>query len=262
MSIADTAALQELSTPPGFMWGTAQIPSKTLEQRQRQVESMVTNRNTHALVAELDGKVVADATLHVGNGKRRHSGDVGIGVHDEYVGRGIGGALMEALLDLADNYLGLKRVELDVIVDNERAAGIRLDLGEPLLDLVIVRLAALDDRRRAMADGHILHAPGRASVDGVAGSLPIFGLSAGAGTGGCDDLRGLRRWWRRGSVWHGRSSSAGWIALRASTGWLILFPKSPRRKRGRRSACGEERVEGAVSHQLSAVSIRHSDWRH
>lgn len=129
MSIADTAALQELSTLPGFMWGTAQIPSKTLEQRQRQVESMVTDRNTHALVAELDGKLVASASLRVGYGKRRHTGDVGIGVQDEYVGKGIGRALMEVLLDLADNYLGLKRVELDVIADNEVAIHLYESLG-------------------------------------------------------------------------------------------------------------------------------------
>jgi putative acetyltransferase len=36
---------------------------------------------------------------------------------------------MEALLDLADNYLGLKRVELDVIVDNEAAIHLYESLG-------------------------------------------------------------------------------------------------------------------------------------
>ena len=49
-----------------------------------------------------DGRLVGNATLHLGNNKRRHTGDVGIMVHDDYVNQGIGRALMERLLDLAD----------------------------------------------------------------------------------------------------------------------------------------------------------------
>jgi putative acetyltransferase len=129
VSIADAAAIHALCTLPGTMWGTAQIASRTLEQRQRQLESMVTDRNTHSLVAELDGRVVASATLHLGQDKRRHTGDIGICVHDDYTGRGIGRALMEALLDLADHTLGLKRVELDVITDNAAAISLYESLG-------------------------------------------------------------------------------------------------------------------------------------
>jgi hypothetical protein len=51
LNVADAAGLQALCRLPGTMWGTAQMPSRTLEQRQRQVESMVTDRDTHALVA-------------------------------------------------------------------------------------------------------------------------------------------------------------------------------------------------------------------
>jgi putative acetyltransferase len=42
-------------------------------------------------------------------------------VHDDYHGRGVGTALMVACLDLADNWLNLHRVDLDVYVDNEPA---------------------------------------------------------------------------------------------------------------------------------------------
>jgi putative acetyltransferase len=64
-----------------------------------------------------------------GNGKRRHTGEIGITVHDDYTGRGIGRALLAALLDLADNTLGLKRVELDVITDNAAAIHLYESLG-------------------------------------------------------------------------------------------------------------------------------------
>jgi putative acetyltransferase len=129
VSVGDAAQLLELLTLPGTTWGTNQMPSQTLEQVRSKFERIAADRNSHSVVAELDGKIVGNATLGVGNAKRRHTGDLGIVVHDDYVGRGIGRALMERLLDLADNYLGLKRIELDVITDNEAAIHLYESLG-------------------------------------------------------------------------------------------------------------------------------------
>ncbi len=42
-------------------------------------------------------------------------------VHDEWQGKGIGKALMSAGLDLADKWLNLTRLELEVYTDNEPA---------------------------------------------------------------------------------------------------------------------------------------------
>ena len=50
------------------------------------------------------------------NINRRHAE-----VHDDHCGRGIGTALVAALVDAADNWLNLKRLELTVYVDNEPA---------------------------------------------------------------------------------------------------------------------------------------------
>ena len=69
--------------------------------------------NDHVLVAEIDGRVVGYAGLHVRDGKRRHSAWLGIAVHDEFPGRGCGVALMKALLELADKWIGLVRVDLE-----------------------------------------------------------------------------------------------------------------------------------------------------
>ncbi len=44
--------------------------------------------------------------------------------HDQWQGRGVGRALMEAAVDLADNWLSLTRLELTVFADN--APAIRL----------------------------------------------------------------------------------------------------------------------------------------
>jgi L-phenylalanine/L-methionine N-acetyltransferase len=42
-------------------------------------------------------------------------------VRDDWQGKGVGTALMEACLDLADNWLGLMRLDLPVYVDNATA---------------------------------------------------------------------------------------------------------------------------------------------
>ena len=56
---------------------------------------------------------VAWASLQQGEGRRRHSGSLGISVHDEHWGKGIARSLLDALLDIADNWLGLIRLELE-----------------------------------------------------------------------------------------------------------------------------------------------------
>ncbi len=49
------------------------------------------------------------------------AGAFGMAVRDDYHGRGVGTALMVALIELADNWLNLHRLELEVFVDNEAA---------------------------------------------------------------------------------------------------------------------------------------------
>ena len=53
--------------------------------------------------------------------RRRHAASIGMTVHDAWAGRGVGTAPMAAAVDLADNWLNLRRIELTVYVDNEPA---------------------------------------------------------------------------------------------------------------------------------------------
>jgi len=56
--------------------------------------------------------------------RRRHVGEIGMAVRNDWQGRGVGTALMEAVLDLADNWLDLTRVELSVYTDNGAAVAL------------------------------------------------------------------------------------------------------------------------------------------
>jgi L-phenylalanine/L-methionine N-acetyltransferase len=77
----------------------------------------------YSLVACVEGEVVGSLGLETSPTRWRmhHVGSIGMAVRDDWQGRGIGTALMEAALDLADNWLNLTRIELRVYVDN--AAG-------------------------------------------------------------------------------------------------------------------------------------------
>ncbi len=116
----DVEAIGEIQACPGVIAGTLRLPLQSVESiRQRLAQSPP---NTYSLVAEVDGRVVGSAGLHVEeNMRRRHCASIGIMVHDDFQGRGVGNALMVALIDLADNWLGLERIELTVYTDNAPA---------------------------------------------------------------------------------------------------------------------------------------------
>jgi putative acetyltransferase len=119
----DLAAIAEIMNCPRVIDGTLRLPFTSIAQEQERLAQH--QANVHSLVAEVDGRVVGTLGLHVQtNPRRRHCGGLGMGVHDDFQGQGVGSALLAAAIDLADNWLGLHRIELHVYPDN--TAGIRL----------------------------------------------------------------------------------------------------------------------------------------
>ena len=118
MSQADFPAITELHNQPRAGAGTLGLPFQSISDTEQRFRLDPFNR---MLVAEIDGRVIGDAGLHLNRGRRAHSGSIGMAVHDDFQGRGIGTALMSALMDLADNWYNLLRIDLQVYVDNEVA---------------------------------------------------------------------------------------------------------------------------------------------
>ena len=111
----DAAALTDIRHQPEVMRYTPAMPSeRALDYQARW------GANDHVMVAEVDGRVVGFAGLHLRDRKQRHSAWLGIAVHDEFARRGVGRALMQSLLELADKWIGLVRVDLEADVGNTR----------------------------------------------------------------------------------------------------------------------------------------------
>ena len=125
--LEDAEGLNALSNLPGSMSGTLGLPFKSLATTRRQIEA-TPDDNTH-LVALLDGQVVGTAGLERFHRRRRHVANLGMAVHDDFTGRGIGTALLAALVDAADNWLQIHRLELTVYVDNAPAIAIYRKFG-------------------------------------------------------------------------------------------------------------------------------------
>lgn len=74
---------------------------------------------TVELVAVVDNRVVG----HLGilpniSPRKKHVCSFGLAVHSNYQNMGVGKKLMEALVDLADNWLNISKIQLTVFTDN------------------------------------------------------------------------------------------------------------------------------------------------
>lgn len=117
----DYEAIAKIFTYPKVIWGTLQIPYPSVEQWRKKIAEPP--EGFYSLVACVDGEVVGQVGLLTfpNRPRRRHAGEIGMMVRDDWQGKGIGAALMQAVVDLADKWLNLYRLELDVYTDNAPA---------------------------------------------------------------------------------------------------------------------------------------------
>lgn len=101
--------------------GTLQLPFPSAEAWKQRLEGK--GPEDYLLLALIDGKPVGNAGMHAAasSPRRAHARHIGMAVRSEHQGKGVGNALMEALVGIADNWLNVFRLELTVFTDNERA---------------------------------------------------------------------------------------------------------------------------------------------
>jgi putative acetyltransferase len=114
---SDVEAIHEILRCPGVAANTLQLPWRPLSFTRDRI--LPTGPDVYSFVAVIDGRVVGNLGLHVEQvPRRRDVGKFGMSVHDDFQNRGVGSALMRTMIDLADNWLGLRRIELEVWTDN------------------------------------------------------------------------------------------------------------------------------------------------
>jgi len=124
----DAEDIWKCYTAPQVVRNTLQLPYRSLES----VRELLTKsgEGDHILVAVVDGEVVGVIGLHTSSRPRvNHRAEIGMMVRDDWQGKGVGAAMMRAVIDLADKWLNLTRIELTVYTDNEPAIALYRKFG-------------------------------------------------------------------------------------------------------------------------------------
>lgn len=102
----------------------------SIKQEQDFIRTKKNSENELLLIAEIGGKHIGNCSLmSIGGYKRyRHRCDIAIALYKEYCGLGIGKAMLETVLDIAEK-AGYEQAELEVIADNKPAIALYEKLG-------------------------------------------------------------------------------------------------------------------------------------
>ena len=94
----------------------------SLEQEERFIENHLNSENKLFVIAQIDQELVGCLGFTGGDRpKLRHTGELGCSVLKKYWGLGLGSALIESLIDWARLSGIIRKINLKVRPDNERA---------------------------------------------------------------------------------------------------------------------------------------------
>ncbi|MFS1932619.1 GNAT family N-acetyltransferase [Vibrio splendidus] len=126
LELTDNQDIFDIYRDPSVSENTSQKPFLSSDQ----VERLFGHSDHFTLVAEVSEKVVGHLTLFMTTKVRdRHCAGLGIAIHLEAQGKGIGKALMQEVINQADNWLNLVRLELEVHADNHAAIALYERMG-------------------------------------------------------------------------------------------------------------------------------------
>lgn len=117
----DAEAVRDIYGSPGGYAGTLQLPGPSIDMWVKRIAEPPDG--LYSYVAAVDGQVVGQLGLITNPGKprRKHAAEIGMGVRDDYWGRGVGSALVAFAIESAEKWHNISRLELSVYADNDRA---------------------------------------------------------------------------------------------------------------------------------------------
>ncbi|WP_017906997.1 GNAT family N-acetyltransferase [Pseudomonas asplenii] len=127
---AHVDGITALYNEPAVCRQVLQMPFQSAEVWRQRLLQRQGNERLVSLVAVHDGVVIGSCSLEQYERVRRsHAGNVGMGVATAWQGKGVGSRLLAAVLEVADNWMNLQRVELSVYVDNQAARALYRKFG-------------------------------------------------------------------------------------------------------------------------------------
>lgn len=125
----DAPGIAALVGQSGTFEGTLQLPDMPAATRLEFLQRV--EPQACKLVALEGERIVGSAGLYPAHTslRRSHVRGLGIGITKDWQGRGLGRQLIARLLDWADNWAAVLRVELTVHADNERAIALYRRMG-------------------------------------------------------------------------------------------------------------------------------------
>lgn len=124
----DIPGIHKLYACPNAQANSLQLPFLSFRLWEKQLSNL--SNNSYFYVAAQNGQIVGQLNIEICTfQRRRHAAEFGIAVHDDHVRKGIGSQLMESMIDLADNWINLRRLELTVFCENEPAIALYKKFG-------------------------------------------------------------------------------------------------------------------------------------
>ncbi len=124
----DVAEIKAIYEQPHVIAGTLQLPFPSVGMWEQRLEKL--GEGNYNLVATIDDRVVGQLLLTAcSNPRKRHVATFGMAVCATELRKGVGRGLLQAALDMCDNWLNVTRVELQVFSDNEAAIRLYEQMG-------------------------------------------------------------------------------------------------------------------------------------